>query len=105
MIVRIWHGYTTSENAQTYEKLLYEEVWPGIAAKNVKGYKSIELIKRDLENEVEFITIMRFESLKDVIEFAGDDYITAHVPQKARQVLNHFDTESQHYEPLKLINY
>lgn len=105
MIVRIWHGYTTPENAKEYQDLLFEEVWPGIEDKNVNGYKSIELIRRELENEVEFITIMKFDDINAVIEFAGTNYREAYVPQRARLLLKRFDSSSQHYEHLGAVNY
>ena len=57
-IKRIWHGWTTRENADVYERLLHDEVFPGIEAKDIAGYRSIELLRRELEDEVEFITIM-----------------------------------------------
>ena len=37
MIFRIWHGWTAPENADVYENLLKEEIFPAIAAKNVSG--------------------------------------------------------------------
>jgi heme-degrading monooxygenase HmoA len=99
MIARIWHGWTKPENADTYEKLLQEEIFPGIAAKKVHGYKGIRLLRRNVDrNEVEFVTIMWFDSWKAVKEFAGEDYERAVVPSKARVVLSRFDQCSQHYE-------
>jgi hypothetical protein len=50
------------------------------------------------KQEVEFVTIMWFDSLDAVRAFAGDDYEVAVVPEKARAVLSHFDERSQHYE-------
>ena len=64
MIFRIWHGWTSPENADTYENLLKEEIFPGIASKNVPGYRGISLLRRDLGNEIEFVTIMQFDSLE-----------------------------------------
>ena len=98
MISRIWHGYTTLENADTYEKLLKQEIFVGIKKLNIAGYKGIQLHRRQLETETEFITIMWFDSLNAVIEFAGKDYKKAVVPEKAQRVLSRFDNESQHYE-------
>jgi heme-degrading monooxygenase HmoA len=98
MIARIWHGYTTKANADIYENLLKEEVFVGIEKKNVSGYKGIQLLKRELENETEFTTIMWFENLESVKQFAGDDYETAYVPAKAREVLKRFDEKSIHCE-------
>jgi hypothetical protein len=56
------------------------------------------LLRRDVGAEVEFVTIMRFDSLAAVREFADEDYEVAVVPPKARAVLAHFDDRSQHYE-------
>ena len=52
-IKRIWHGWTTPENADLYEDLLNSEVFPSIEAKRIPGYRSIELLRRDLDDEVE----------------------------------------------------
>jgi antibiotic biosynthesis monooxygenase (ABM) superfamily enzyme len=105
MIERIWHGWTVPENADTYENLLKTEIFPGIAAKNVPGYRGIRLLRRPLNVEVEFVTIMRFDSLDDVIRFAGEDYEKAYVPLKAQKVLARFDERSQHYEVREHLNY
>jgi heme-degrading monooxygenase HmoA len=98
MISRIWHGYTTFENADAYEKLLKEEIFIGIKNRNIKGYKGIQLLRRQLDNEVEFITIMWFDTLKSVREFAGIDYEKAVVPEKAQRILSRFDKQSRHYD-------
>ena len=97
-IKRIWHGWTTPENAEAYERLLHDEVFPGIEAKNIPGYRSIELLRRDLDGEVEFITIMTFDSLQNVIDFQGEDYQRCYVPDAAQKVLERWDEVSDHYE-------
>ena len=98
MIARIWHGWTTPENADTYERLLNENIFPGIAAKQVAGYTGIQLLRRPLDQEVEFLTIMWFDSWEAVKQFAGEDYERAYVPPHARAVLARFDARAQHYE-------
>ncbi len=106
MIGRIWHGWTKAENADTYERLLKEEIFPGIAAKGVPGYKGIQLFRRPIEgDEVEFVTIMWFDSWDAVKQFAGDDYERAYVPPKAREVLARFDDRSRHYEVRERLEY
>ena len=97
-IKRIWHGWTTPENAEAYERLLHDEVFPGIEAKNIAGYRRIELLRRDLDDEVEFITIMTFDSLGNVIDFQGEDYQRCYVPDAARKVLERWDQVSQHFD-------
>jgi len=98
MISRIWHGYTTPENANVYEGLLKEEIFIGIKDRNIQGFHEIQLFRRDIGDEVEFITVMWFDSLDAVRIFAGEDYEAAVVPPKARAVLKRFDARSQHYE-------
>jgi antibiotic biosynthesis monooxygenase (ABM) superfamily enzyme len=98
MISRIWHGYTTPENAEAYERLLREEIFTGIHGRHIAGFREIQLFRRDLGAEVEFITVMWFDSLDAVRSFAGPDHETAVVPPKARALLSHFDDRSQHYD-------
>jgi len=106
MIARIWHGWTTIENADRYETLLKDEIFPGIAAKGVTGYKEIQLFRRPVDNDgVEFVTIMWFDSWDAVKQFAGEDYELAYVPEKAREVLARFDNRSRHYEIKERIEY
>ena len=98
MITRIWHGYTTRANADEYERLLKEEIFVGIRGRHLPGFQEIQLFRRNLEEEIEFITVMWFDTLDAVRLFAGEDYALAVVPPKARLVLKRFDERSQHYE-------
>ena len=105
MILRIWHGYTTKANADIYENLLKKEIFPGIERKKIKGYKRIQLLRRELENETEFTTIMWFEKIESVIAFVGEDYETVYVPDKAKKILLRYDQKSVHCEVRETIDY
>lgn len=98
MISRVWHGYTSPAKADAYESLLKEEIFVGIRGRKIAGFREIQLFRRDLGPEVEFITVMWFDSLDAVRTFAGPDYEACVVPPKARAILSHFDLRSQHYE-------
>ena len=98
MICRIWHGWTAPENADPYEALLRSEVFSGIAARRIPGYLGIELLRRPAGDAVEFVTIMWFQSLDAVRDFAGADSEIAVVPPAARALLQRFDARSAHYE-------
>jgi hypothetical protein len=98
MISRIWHGWTAPANADAYEALLKSEIFVGIGNRQIAGYRGIQLFRRDLGTEVEFVTVMWFDSLDAVRVFAGEDYEVAVVPPKARALLARFDARSQHYE-------
>ncbi|HEX2138466.1 MAG TPA: hypothetical protein VHG33_02020 [Woeseiaceae bacterium] len=105
MIIRIWHGWTTLNDAEKYERLLKDEIFPMIAAKQVPGYLGIELLSARKDEEIEFITVMRFESLAAVKRFAGEDYTSSFVPESARKLLVRYDKRSQHYDLLEQREY
>jgi hypothetical protein len=98
MISRVWHGWTTRDNADAYEALLKREVFVGIKGRGIPGFQSVQLFRRDVGAGVEFVTVMWFDSLDSVRKFAGADYEVAVVPPAARALLSHFDARSQHYE-------
>jgi antibiotic biosynthesis monooxygenase (ABM) superfamily enzyme len=104
-VKRIWHGWTTPENATAYQDLLHREIFPGIEAREIPGYRSVELYRRDLEDEVEFITIMTFDELQNVIDFQGKDYEKSYIPDSARKVLKRWDEVATHYEAIEKRNY
>jgi heme-degrading monooxygenase HmoA len=96
VIARIWHGWTAPENADPYEEFLRTTMFPSIH--DVDGFRGADLLRRDGDGEVAFITITRFESLDAVKRFAGDDYQRAVVEPEARRLLSRFDERSAHYE-------
>ena len=98
MISRTWKGWTTPENADAYEALLESTILPSIAAMDLPGYLGAHLLRRPLGDEVEFVTILWFESLEGARALSGDDYETAHVPPEARAVLSRFEERSSHYD-------
>src|SRR5437667_287308 len=46
MIIRIWHGWTTPGNAAAYEQLLRTEIFSGIGARRIPGYRGVQLLIR-----------------------------------------------------------
>ena len=98
MISRIWRGWTTKENAQAYQDLLCGSVIPGIEARSIAGFRHIDMMRRELANEVEFVTIMWFDNLDAIEAFVGPDHELAHVPAAARAVLSRFDERAAHFD-------
>jgi heme-degrading monooxygenase HmoA len=96
MIARLWHGYTTPEHADSYEALLKPELLPGISKK--KGYRGSHLFRRRAGDEVEFITILFWDSMDDLKAVTGSDYETAVIPAERRQFLSRYDAKAVHYE-------
>jgi antibiotic biosynthesis monooxygenase (ABM) superfamily enzyme len=103
MIARIWHGWTSPENSEKYEKLLREEVLLEIAKRAIPGYKGAEIFIRDAENnEVEFITLLRFETIEGVKMFAGKDYEQPVIPPECRKLLKRHSEKSHHYRIIQI---
>jgi hypothetical protein len=98
VICRLWRGWTNAANAGAYERIVREKVIPGIEARGIPGFLHIDLMKRASSEEVEFQTLMWFDSLESIKAFVGDDYAVSHVPPEARAVLSRFDERAAHYE-------
>jgi hypothetical protein len=98
MICRIWRGWTTPDNAETYRHVVLGEVIPGIEAMKIPGFRHIDVLRRDHGDEVEFTTLMWFDDLDAIRAFIGEDYAVSHVPAVARAVLARFDERAAHHE-------
>jgi heme-degrading monooxygenase HmoA len=96
MIARIWHGWTKPADADIYENLLRNEMFPSM--RRVAGFEGAHLLRRVAGEEVEFVTITMFTSLDAVRRFAGEDYETAVLHPKAHALLSRYDAKSVHYE-------
>jgi antibiotic biosynthesis monooxygenase (ABM) superfamily enzyme len=97
MIARIWHGWTKGADAKTYENMLRDEIFPGIARRNIRGYHGAELFIHEDGGEVEFVTLLRFDSMEAVKEFAGEDESKPVIYPKAESLLTRMDERSRHY--------
>lgn len=100
MIARVWHGSTKPEHADAYEAMLKPELLPGIS--KVAGYRGSYLLRRNLGNEVEFITILLWESLEALRAFAGPDYEISIIPEERQKYLSRHDPKAAHYEVVSM---
>jgi len=96
MIARIWHGWTTPDDAKAYEKLLRDEIFPSIAARRIEGYRGAELFIREDGEEVEFVTLLRFDSMDAVTKFAGPEADKPVIFPKAEALITRME-QAQHY--------
>lgn len=96
MIARLWHGYTKAEHADAFEAMLKPELLPGVG--NVRGYRGSYLLRRAIREEVEFVTVMLWDSFDAIRAIGGEDYETAIVPEERRQYLTRYDAKAVHYE-------
>ena len=110
MIVRIWRGWTTPQNADAYEFLLREEITgDSVNGAQTPGMLGIDVLRHDPDAgdgdagaaaEVEFSTIMYFHDWDAVRAFAGAEVHTAVVPDADRALLSRGDERSRHYDLL-----
>lgn len=96
MIARMWRGYTRPEHADAYEAMLTPELLPGLS--RVEGFRGSYLLRRPAGDEVEFVTIILWDSLDAVRAVAGEDYEAAVVPEERRRYLSRWDAKAVHYE-------
>ena len=96
MIARIWHGWTKPEDANAYERMLRDEIFPSIAARKIEGYHGPELFVREDGDEVEFVTLLRFDSLDSVAEFAGPEASKPVIFPKAEALITRME-QARHY--------
>jgi len=96
MIARLWRGWTSSENADAYERLLREQVLPGL--QQIDGYRGGYILRQEGTDEVEFVVMNLFESLEAVRAFAGPEYTVPVFEPEARQLLSKVEPVARHYE-------
>lgn len=96
MLGRMWRAWATADRADAYEHLLRTEILPELDT--VEGCLGAYVMRRDLDEEVEFVVLHFFDSVDALRRFAGDNYEAAVVPEPARKLLARFDATAQHYE-------
>ena len=96
MIARVWHGWTRPEDADSYESHLKPELLPGLS--KLKGFAGSHLLRRKAGDEVEFVTIILWESLDAIRSVAGPNYETAVIPEERKKYLKRFEAKALHYE-------
>jgi hypothetical protein len=99
MICRVWHGWTSSKDADAYDSHLQNELFPRIKRElSAHGYLGFHLLRLGKGVEVEFVTLLWFESLNSVKDFAGENYATPVISEKAKFLLSHYADRVEHYE-------
>jgi heme-degrading monooxygenase HmoA len=96
MIARVWHGYTSPDNADAYRSMLQPELLPGLSTK--RGFRGSYLLRRPHGDEVEFITIILWDSLEDIRAITGANYQAAVIPNERKRVLARWDATAAHYD-------
>jgi len=99
MICRVWHGWTPRVNASRYDSYLNDELLPHVGDELAsQGFLGFQVLRHDRGDEVEFVTMLWFDSIDSVKSFAGEDYVTPVVSEKAKKLLARYAECSEHFE-------
>jgi hypothetical protein len=99
MVCRVWRGWTPLHHAQDYDDYLQKELFPQLGRElGADGYRGYQLLRISRGEEVEFMTMLWFDSVESVRSFAGDNYETPVISAKARSLLMRFADRADHYE-------
>ena len=96
MIARHWRVWTKCQDADAYEALLKEKVFPGL--KGIAGYRGGYFLRSDGAQESEIVVVNLFDSLDAVRQFAGPDYSVPVFEPEARRLLSKVESVAMHYE-------
>jgi hypothetical protein len=96
MIARIWNGWTTKQDAARLESILTTEIIPEFEKDLPKGFRGMQLMTGEDGDHMKFTTIMYFDSLNIVKDFAGENYTVSHIDPKVKPLLTHYDETAQH---------
>ena len=99
MIIREWRGRANPSKAEAYPKHFHDKVVPEL--RQVPGFVSAELSRRQLDDQIEFLVLTRWQSMDVIRTFAGTDVEKAVVEPGAVAALVEFDTTVRHYEALE----
>ena len=99
MICRMWRGWASRKNAPAYRNYLTDELFPKLKQELAQhGYIGYDVLTQPLDSEVEFVTLVWFESLDGVKSFAGEDYEVPVISEKARGLLSRHDSRCAHLD-------
>jgi antibiotic biosynthesis monooxygenase (ABM) superfamily enzyme len=96
MITRMWRGWTAAGDADAYERFLLVELFPSMRA--IPGFLSADVLHRPEGLEMAFVVLTRFGSLDAIRAFAGDEYETAIIEPRARELLSRYDDRAVLFE-------
>ena len=96
MIARVWRGTALPERADQYVEHLQRSVLPELY--QIEGFRGAYVLRRDLNNGVEFTVQTLWESMDAIRKFAGENVEAAVVAPAARPLFREFDSTATHYE-------
>ena len=96
MISRQWRGLARTDHSDVYVEHLKAETFP--ALRKLAGFKGASILRRHVENGVEFLIVTEWDSVDSIRAFAGADAERAVVPPTVQAMMIEYDRVVRHYE-------
>lgn len=96
MISRHWKGIIKSEETENYVRHLKMDTFPQLAT--IKGFIEAVILKRAVDQGMEFLIITTWDSIDAISQFAGEKSDVAVIPPMAQAMMVEFDSFVVHYE-------
>jgi heme-degrading monooxygenase HmoA len=96
VISRQWRGVAKPHFAEAYIEHLRTETFPALHA--LPGFVSATILRRTVQQGVEFLIVTNWASLESIRAFAGAAVESAVVPQKVQDMMVEYDRIVRHYE-------
>jgi len=96
MIARTWGGVAAAATADAYYRHFTSKVVPHL--KDIPGFQGAHLLRREADEQVEFLAITLWDSLETIKAFSGPNPDVAIVEPEGRAALMTFDDFARHYE-------
>jgi heme-degrading monooxygenase HmoA len=96
MFARLWCGRSLAKNASDYAAHLSDTVFPSL--RRMRGYRGAQLLRRTIDDRIEFLAVTYWEQLDDIRQFAGADIEVAKIEPRAKELLSDYDPRARHFE-------
>lgn len=96
MIERHWKGLSKTNKAEEYLQHLKNDTFKKL--EKIDGFISASILRRELDEGIEFLVVTKWEDLEVIRQFAGEDITRAVVPLTVQDMLKTYDRTVRHYE-------
>lgn len=94
-IIRVWYGTAYSKYADQYGRHVKENIFPLFS--EMKGNLGAKVLRRNVDEGVEFMVMTIWDSLESIKEFAKDDVEKAVVAEVAQPFFIRYDDHVSHF--------
>ena len=94
-IIRVWYGLAEKKHADDYSDHVKNDIFPLFS--KMRGNLGAKVLRRDVDEGVEFAVITAWDSMEAIREFAKDDIDKAVVAQVAQPYFIKYDRHVSHF--------